>query len=86
VHVPKKNDVKFAVPGASFEGEIAQLEYERIVELEQQLSSMLAAHTERDRHIAQRIDELAPRSALLELAEASREACGTRAMETSGVQ
>jgi chromosome segregation ATPase len=61
--VPKK--VKFAAPGASSEGEVTQLEHERIVELEQQLSSSVAAQTVRDRRIAQLIDELAPKSALL---------------------
>jgi hypothetical protein len=58
--------VKFAAPGASPEGEVAQLEHERIVEL--------TAQTERDRHIAQPIDELAVKSALPEQAEANANA------------
>ena len=54
---------KFAAPHSSPEGEVARLEVER------QLSVLLAAQTERDQRIAQLTDELALKSALLEKAE-----------------
>jgi chromosome segregation ATPase len=61
---------KFAVPNASFKGEAIRLDRKRLVELERQLSALLAAKTERDQHLAQLTDELAMKSALLERAEA----------------
>ena len=57
---------QFAVPHSSSEGEVSSLEYERFMQLERQLSSLLIAQTERDRHISQLTDELALKSALLE--------------------
>jgi len=57
--------------GASSEGEVARLECERVVELERQMSAMLAARTEQDQRLAQLIEELALKSALLERAEAN---------------
>jgi hypothetical protein len=53
---------------ASSEGEVARLECERVVELEQQMSAMLA---ERDQRLAQLTEELALKSSLLERAEAN---------------
>ena len=63
-------------PGAdvSSEGEVAlfaQLEQERLLELERQMSAMLAVQSERDQRLAQLTDELARKSALLEQAEAN---------------
>jgi len=56
---------KFAAPHSSSEGEATRLELER------QLSVLLAAQTERDKRIAQLTDELALKSAPLEQAEAN---------------
>ena len=66
-------------PGAdvSSEGEVAlfaQLEQERLLELERQMSAMLAVQSERDQRLAQLTDELARKSALLEQAEATKRA------------
>jgi hypothetical protein len=55
--------VKSAAPHPSSEGDVARLELER------QLSTSLAAQTERDQRIVQLTDELALKSALLEQAE-----------------
>jgi hypothetical protein len=77
--VPKEEDgggglaeyrAKFTVPSAPPEG-VAQLDRERLVELEQQLSVTLVAKTERDQRLAQLTDELALKSALLKEAEAN---------------
>jgi hypothetical protein len=57
------------LPDAS--SEVARLECERVVELERQLSAILAAQTERDQRLAQLTDELALKSALLERVEAN---------------
>ena len=54
---------KFATPHSSSEGEVARLEVER------QLSVLLASQTERDQRIARLTDELAQKNALLEKAE-----------------
>jgi hypothetical protein len=54
---------KFAALHSSPEGEVARLEVER------QLSVLLASQTERDQRIARLTDELALKSALLEKAE-----------------
>jgi chromosome segregation ATPase len=59
------------LPDVSSEGEVTRLEYGRVVELERQLSAMLAAQTERDQRLAQLADELALKSALLERVEAN---------------
>jgi len=56
---------KFAVPHSSTEGEVARLELER------QLSVLLAAQTERDQRIARLTDELALKNALLEQVRAN---------------
>jgi hypothetical protein len=56
---------EFAAPHCSSEGEVSRLELER------QLSVLLAAQTERDHRFAQLTDELALKSALLEQAEAN---------------
>jgi chromosome segregation ATPase len=84
--VPEENDdgegsatyrAKFAVPGASSEGEFTQLERElvelegQLVELEGHLSAPLAAQKERDQRLAQLTEEFAWKSALLEQAEAN---------------
>ncbi len=62
---------KLVTPEVSPEKEIARLEHERLVELEQKLSAMLAAQTERDLRVAQLTDELAQNSALLRQSEAN---------------
>ena len=56
---------KFATPHSSSEGEVTRLEPEI------QLSVSLAAQTERDQRVAQLTEELAPKSVLLEQAEAN---------------
>ncbi len=75
--VPKEDDAsggstehhaKLVAPAASSGKEVARLEHERLGDLEQQLSKMLA---ERNRHIAQLTDELTLKSALLVQAQAS---------------
>jgi hypothetical protein len=58
-------------PDASSEKEVARLERERFPDLERQLSEILAAQTERDRHIAQLTNLLAQMRALFERAEAN---------------
>ena len=74
-HVPEKDydDESWAedLPDASSEGEVARLEFERVVELERQMSAMRAAQTERDQRLAELTEELALKSALLEQAEAT---------------
>jgi hypothetical protein len=79
-HVPKEDDdgegsmeshAKLVVRDASSEREVARSELERIADLERRLSEVLAAQTERDRHITQLTDELAQKIALLEQAEAN---------------
>jgi chromosome segregation ATPase len=57
-----------ANPDVPSRKEIAQLEDERLIELERQLSETLVAKTERDQRIAQLTDDLALKSALLEQA------------------
>ena len=73
--VPEKDDDDEGsteyLPGDSSEGEPALLESERVVELERQLSAILAAQTERDQRLAELSEELALKSALLERAEAN---------------
>ena len=66
-----ENHAKLVTPDSSSEKEVARLEHKRITDLERQLSEMLAAQTERDRHIAWLTDQLAQKSALLEQAEAN---------------
>jgi chromosome segregation ATPase len=56
---------------ASSEGEVARSEHERLVELERQLSAMLAVQTRRDQPLTQLTDELALKSVLLKEAEAN---------------
>jgi len=55
------------------------LERERLVELERQLSATLAAQAERDRRLAQLIEELTLKSTLLEQAEANAAEAAKRA-------
>jgi chromosome segregation ATPase len=62
---PTEHYMKLVAPGDSFEREFAQLQSERVADLEQQLSDTLA---ERDRHVVQLTDELALKSAQLEQA------------------
>ena len=62
---------KFVVSPSYSEGGVASLEYERIMQLERQLSESLTAQTERDQRISQLTDELALKSVLLGQAEAS---------------
>ena len=50
---------------------VSQLEHERVTDLERPLSKTHAAQTGRDREIAQLIEQLAQKSALLEQAEAN---------------
>jgi hypothetical protein len=77
-HVPEDNvsegsteyHAKFAAPYSSSEGEVTRLELER------QLSVLLAALTERDQRIAQQADELA---VILEQAEANAAEAAKRA-------
>jgi len=59
-HVLEPDDDDEGSPDASSEGEVARLKYACLVDLERQLSAMLAAQT-----------ELAQRSALLKLSEAN---------------
>jgi hypothetical protein len=79
-HVPEEDDdaggstkhhTKLVAPDIPSGKEIAQLEDERLIELERQLSETLVAKTERDQHIAQLTDELTLKSALLEQADAN---------------
>ena len=70
---------KFAAPYSSSEGEVASLEYERIVWLERQLSASLAAQTERDQCIAQLTAKHALKNALLEQAEVNAAEAAKRA-------
>jgi hypothetical protein len=80
-HVPKDNvsegstvsRANFAAPYSSSEGEVTRLELER------QLSVLLAAQTERDQRIAQQADDLALKGALLEEAEANAAEAARRA-------
>jgi hypothetical protein len=65
-----EHHAKFVVSDASG-GEVARLERGRLVELERQLSATLAAQIEQDQRVAQLVDELALKSALLERAEAN---------------
>ena len=65
--------VKFMASHSSEEGEVTRLELER------QLSVLLAAQTERDHRIAQLSDELALKSALLEQSEANAAEAAKRA-------
>ena len=62
---PTEYHAKFTAPHSTSEGEATRLELER------QLSVLLAAQTERDHRIAQLTDELALKSSLLEQAEAN---------------
>ena len=64
-----EHHAKLVAPDASSEREVARLEHGRIADLERQLSEILAAQTERDRHIAQLTDELTQKIALLQQAE-----------------
>ncbi len=59
-HVPEADDDGEGSPDAPSEGEVARLKYERLVDLERQLSATLATQT-----------ELAQKSALLKLSEAN---------------
>jgi DNA repair exonuclease SbcCD ATPase subunit len=63
--------VNLVTPNTSSEEEIAQLEHQRIADLERQLSETLAMQTERDRHITQLTDQLVQKGTLLEQAEAN---------------
>ena len=62
---------KLVAPDAPSRRETAGLNEGRLIELERQLSEALGVKTEWDRRIAQLIDELALKSALLEQAEAN---------------
>ncbi|KAN0105725.1 hypothetical protein V8E52_010737 [Russula decolorans] len=64
---------KFAASHSSSEGEVTRLELER------QLSVLLAAQTERDQRISRLTDELALKSALLEQAETNAAEAAKRA-------
>ena len=64
---------KFAVPHSCYEGEVTKLELER------QLSVLLAAQVERDQRIARLTGELALKGALLEQAEANAVEAAKRA-------
>jgi hypothetical protein len=68
--VAKVRPSRFVAPDGSSdsEGQVLRLELER------QLSAVLAAQTERDQRIAQLNDELTLKSALLEQAEATKRA------------
>ncbi len=66
-------DAKFAAPHSSSEGEVTKLE------LEWQLSILLAAQTEWDQRNARLTDELALKSTLLEQAEANAAEAAKRA-------
>jgi chromosome segregation ATPase len=70
---------EFAAPHSSSKGRVSSLEYELIMQLERQLSESLTAQTERDQCIAQLTDELAVKSAQLELAEANAAEAAKRA-------
>ena len=62
---------KHVVPETSSEEEVFWLEHERLIELERQLLEMRAAQSKRDRHITLLTDQLVPKNALLEQAEAN---------------
>ena len=62
---------KLVAPDASSKKEFIGFDHKRIADLERQLSEMVAAKTERDRHVAQLFDQLAQKSALLEQSEAN---------------
>jgi hypothetical protein len=62
---------EFAAPHSSSEAGVANLEYERTVQLERQLSESLTLKTERDQRITWLTDELALNCALLEHANAA---------------
>ena len=62
---------KLVAPDVSSEKEVTRMDYERIADLEWQLSETLTAQTGRDRYIAQLTDQLTQKSALLELSEAN---------------
>ena len=80
----------FAASHSSSEGRVASLGYERITQLERQLSETFAEQTERDQHIARLIDNLAEKSAQLEQAEANarleQRERGVRLVQTSLVE
>jgi hypothetical protein len=59
---------RFVAPDGSSEGQVIRLELER------QLSAVLAAQTERDQRVAQLNDELTLKSSLLEQAKATKRA------------
>ncbi len=60
-----------ATPGELDHPASSRIIHERLVEVEQKLSAVLAAQTERDWRIAQLTDELAQNSALLKQSEAN---------------
>ena len=68
---PADFPAKIAVPGASSEREVARLDRERRMELEGQMTAILAAQTEQDRRLAQLTEELTLKSARLEQVEAN---------------